>query len=103
MEVALKMGMEALVEQMTPYRTDRIEGVKRLEPTEASLLRIEHGRVWLTRGLGVLDASDGYGDYFLAAGESIAVEPGQRVVIEPIDKNKPVLYSLLAVAGVLIK
>lgn len=46
-----------------------------LEPQAHGLLHIAQGRVWLTQG-------DGY-DHVLAAGDSIVLQPGRSVVLEP--------------------
>lgn len=51
-----------------------------LRPTEAGQLRIAHGRVWATFD-GAADSP--LGDWFLEAGATLAVRPGQRIVIEP--------------------
>lgn len=46
-----------------------------LQPQAHGLLHIAQGRVWLTQG-------DGH-DHVLAAGDSIALQPGRLAVLEP--------------------
>ena len=55
-----------------------------LKAGSASVLRIRQGRVWVTR-----DATDQWGseDLVLAPGESLVVQAGQRVVMEPWDSH----------------
>jgi hypothetical protein len=55
-----------------------------LRASGASILRIRQGRVWVTR-----DATDQWGseDLVLAPGETLRVETGERIVMEPWDGN----------------
>ncbi|MDR6539139.1 DUF2917 domain-containing protein [Variovorax soli] len=55
-----------------------------LKASGASILRVRQGRVWVTR-----DATDQWGseDLVLAPGESLRVEPGERIVMEPWDSQ----------------
>jgi hypothetical protein len=46
-----------------------------LAPRAAMTLRIAEGQAWVTQGTG---------DVFLCAGQSVEVAPGQLVVIEPL-------------------
>lgn len=55
-----------------------------LQPHEAGLLRVAQGQVWVTLGVAQHGAGNELGDYFLCAGEHLAVRPGQQVVMEPI-------------------
>lgn len=48
-----------------------------LKPRQAGVLRIAQGRVWLTAGARL-------GDCVLEAGDALAIEPGQHVVMEPL-------------------
>ncbi len=53
-----------------------------LKATQASVLQVRQGRVWVT-----LDATARWGseDIVLAPGESMTVAAGQRIVMEPWD------------------
>lgn len=54
-----------------------------LHPREDAILRIAHGRVWVTFDAPQRGFGNELGDYFLSAGEQITVQAGQRAVIEP--------------------
>ncbi|MBC7436137.1 MAG: DUF2917 domain-containing protein [Bdellovibrionales bacterium] len=54
-----------------------------LHPREAAVLRIAHGRVWVTFDTQRVGHGNELGDYFLTAGEGLTVQAGQRAVIEP--------------------
>ena len=53
-----------------------------LKASDASILRVRQGRIWVTR-----DACAQWGseDLVLAPGETLAVAAGQRIVMEPWD------------------
>lgn len=54
-----------------------------LEPRDAGILKLAHGRLWVTREgphHGRLNES---GDYIMAAGEQLRLQAGQRLVLEP--------------------
>jgi hypothetical protein len=54
-----------------------------LEPRDAGVLKVAHGRLWVTfegPHHGRLNES---GDHILAAGEQLALQAGQRLVLEP--------------------
>jgi len=53
-----------------------------LNPREDAVLRIAHGRVWITFDALHVGHGNELGDYFLSAGEQITVQGGQRAVIE---------------------
>lgn len=52
-----------------------------LRPRSSGVLRIAHGRVWVTMDLLHADAQAA-GDLFLVPGRGLVVQAGQRVVIE---------------------
>lgn len=54
-----------------------------LHPREDAVLRIAHGCVWLTFDGQAAGHGEDSGDIFLAAGEQVTVQAGQRAVIEP--------------------
>jgi hypothetical protein len=53
-----------------------------LRPTEAGVLRIAHGQVWLTFDNAHQDDGVRGGDHFLSAGEELRLLPGQVLVME---------------------
>ncbi len=53
-----------------------------LRPTEAGVLRIAHGQVWLTFDNAHQDDGVRGGDHFMAAGEELKLLPGQVLVME---------------------
>ena len=55
-----------------------------LKASGASILSVRQGRVWVTR-----DATAQWGseDLVLAAGETLRVEAGERIVMEPWDRH----------------
>jgi hypothetical protein len=56
-----------------------------LQPRQAGLLRVVQGQVWVTLGVSPHGARNELGDYFLRAGEQLAISPRQQVVMEPFD------------------
>lgn len=65
-----------------------------LQPTQAGVLRIAQGRMWVTMDLlrGDVQAS---GDLFLVPGRGLAVQAGQRIVLEPagVDREAAAWFS----------
>lgn len=64
-----------------------------LEPRDAGILKIAHGRLWVTfegPHHGRLNES---GDLILAVGEQMRLQPGQRVVLEPWNDHCPAYFS----------
>ena len=60
----------------------------------ASVLRITHGRVWLTFNPAVQAPSARAGDHFLSQGESLSLVAGEIVVMEPCGLGQPsIKYS----------
>ncbi|RYY53550.1 MAG: DUF2917 domain-containing protein [Comamonadaceae bacterium] len=53
-----------------------------LRASQASVLRIRQGRVWVTRDATAQRASE---DIVLAPGEALSVAAGDRIVMEPWD------------------
>jgi hypothetical protein len=64
-----------------------------LRPREDGLLRIAHGRVWLTFDGPHAGPANDLGDRILGAGEQVRVRAGRRVVIESCDSQVPVYFS----------
>ncbi len=56
-----------------------------LRPREAGVLRIRQGRAWATLDERPRGHGPDAGDYFLLAGEQLAVQPGRHLVIESLD------------------
>lgn len=59
----------------TPRRL-HLQGVLQLQARHAGWLRVDSGRVWITR-------SGDAGDHVLAGGEAIALNRGQALLLEP--------------------
>lgn len=57
-----------------------------LQPQHAGLLRVAQGQMWVTLGVAPHGAGNALGDYFLRAGEQLAVCPGQKVVLESFER-----------------
>ena len=58
-----------------------------LQPRNAGLLRVAQGLVWVTLDMQQPGAGNELGDYFLHAGEQLAVSPGQHLVLEPFERT----------------
>ena len=54
-----------------------------LQPRQSGILRVAQGQVWVTLDTPRQGAGNELGDYFLHAGEQLAVNPGQHLVLEP--------------------
>ena len=53
-----------------------------LRPREAGVLRIAHGRVWVTSDAPRIGPGNESGDFFLEPGKGLVVQAGQQLVIE---------------------
>ena len=58
-----------------------------LNPRDDAVLRIAHGRVWVTFDTQQVGHGNELGDYFLSAGDQVTVQGGQRAVIESWGAN----------------
>lgn len=56
----------------------------RLQPSQAAVLRIYCGRVWVTLGQPAGTTPDTAGDRFLGPGDALVVPAGVRLVMEPL-------------------
>lgn len=64
-----------------------------LEPREAGILKVAHGRLWVTfegPQAGRLNES---GDHFMGTGEVVRIAPGQRMVVEAWNEGCPAYFS----------
>ena len=64
-----------------------------LEPREPGVLKVAHGRLWVTfegPHPGRLNES---GDFFMAVGEQLRIAPGQRMVVESWNEGCPAYFS----------
>lgn len=64
-----------------------------LEPCDAGVLKVAHGRLWVTfegPHHGRLNES---GDHILCVGEQVPLRPGQRVVVEAWNGHQPAYFS----------
>jgi hypothetical protein len=64
-----------------------------LRPRENGVLKIAHGRVWLTFDGPHAGALNDFGDRVLGAGEQVRVRAGMRVVLESCERTLPVYFS----------
>lgn len=53
-----------------------------LEPREAGVFKVAHGQLWATFDGPHAGRPDDSGDFVLGAGETLRMQPGQRMVIE---------------------
>lgn len=58
-----------------------------LRPRKAGVLRIREGRAWVTLDERPSGHGPDAGDYFLLAGEQLAVQPGRHLVLESLDEG----------------
>jgi Protein of unknown function (DUF2917) len=72
-----------------------------LRARQAGVLRITHGRVWLTFDITEKNAGVRTGDYFLSRGESLNLSAGEVLVMEPygLGHEPSAYYSWEAVAA----
>lgn len=64
-----------------------------LRPREDGVLRIAHGRVWLTFDGPHAGPLNDLGDRVLGAGEQARVRAGQRLVLESSERGAPAFFS----------
>ena len=60
-----------------------------MQPRQPGVLRVAQGQVWVTVDAAQQGAGNELGDYFMGAGEQLAVSPGQHVVLEPFVPGQP--------------
>jgi hypothetical protein len=64
-----------------------------LQPREAGMLRVAHGRVWATLDGPHAGPRNDLGDHVLGAGERLVLRADQRVVIEAWTGESPAFFS----------
>jgi hypothetical protein len=87
---------EAPVGEQTRERSDALRVIQRLPAGEAvklrarklSVLRIAHGRVWVTVTEVGPYSRVMAGDHFLSRGDSLTLLPGQELVMEPFGRGE---------------
>lgn len=85
------MSSSNFLEFQTAHNLDSVPGFWKLapgralslQPRQSGWLRVARGQVWVTRDALHHGAGNELGDYFLHAGEQMAVNPGQHLVLEP--------------------
>lgn len=81
---SLAMSQQSLSSPVLPGTWKLVAGrAVTLVPREDAVLRIAHGRVWVTLGHPPVGHGNESGDLFLGAGEQVTVQAGQRAVVEP--------------------
>jgi hypothetical protein len=70
-------------------------------PREDGILRIAHGRLWVTLDGPRVGSGNDSGDHFLNAGEELVLQRGQRVVMEPwgLEGQAPAYFTWDPVAS----
>lgn len=74
------------------WRLDPARAVT-LRPREDGVLRIAHGRVWLTFDGPHAGAANDSGDRVISPGEKVRVRAGQRLVMESCERGVPAYFS----------
>lgn len=66
-----------------------------LQPREDGVLRVAHGRMWVTFDGPHSGHGNESGDHFLAVGEQLTLQAGRRVVVEPwgAETEAPAYFS----------
>lgn len=64
-----------------------------LEPRDAGILKVAHGRLWVTFEGPHPGRPNESGDHILAAGEQFRLAPGQRAVVEAWNDHCPAYFS----------
>ena len=85
------MSSSNFLEFQTSHSQDSVPGFWKLapgralslQPRQPGWLRVAQGQVWVTLGARHQGAGNELGDFFLHAGEQLAVHPGQHLVLEP--------------------
>lgn len=85
------MSSSNFLEFQTSHSLDTVPGFWKLvpgralslQPRQSGWLRVAQGQVWVTQDAQHQGPGNELGDYFLHAGEQMAVSPGQHLVLEP--------------------
>jgi hypothetical protein len=64
-----------------------------LRPRENGVLRVAHGRLWVTFDGPHAGPLNDLGDRVAGAGDAVRVAAGQRMVLEPVDPAVPAYFS----------
>jgi hypothetical protein len=90
--LALTQSQQSMPRLPGTWRLDAKRAVT-LRPREDGVLRIAHGRVWLTFDGPHAGALNDSGDRVLGAGERVVVKAGRRIVLESTDGALPAFFS----------
>ncbi|MDO8284637.1 MAG: DUF2917 domain-containing protein [Rhodoferax sp.] len=90
------MSSSNFLEFQTSHGQDTVPGFWKLapgralslQPRQPGWLRVAQGQVWVTLGALHQGAGNELGDFFLHAGEQLAVRPGQHLVLEPFERGQ---------------
>ena len=88
------MSSSNFLEFQTLASQDTVPGFWKLAPGAGAELAaaqrgafwVAQGQVWVTLDVQQQGAGNELGDYFLHAGEQLAVSPGQHLVLEPFER-----------------
>lgn len=64
-----------------------------LQPGEAGVLRVAHGRMWATYDGPHGGPLNDLGDHVVGAGQELRLRAGQRLVVEAWDRQAPAYFS----------
>jgi hypothetical protein len=64
-----------------------------LRPRESGILRVAHGRLWITFDGPHTGPRNDLGDHFIGAGDQLRLCAGQRLVAEPWNDGAPAYFS----------
>jgi hypothetical protein len=64
-----------------------------MEPRDTGIFKVAHGQLWATFDGPHEGRLDETGDFFLAAGQTIRLRPGQRLVVEAWNDGCPAYFS----------
>jgi hypothetical protein len=63
-----------------------------LQPRQPGVLRVTQGRLWATVDGPHAGHTSVLGDHVLQVGDQFTLQPGQRMVVEPLDAGGPVYF-----------
>jgi hypothetical protein len=90
--LALTQSQQSSARLCGTWRLEAARAVT-LRPREDGVLRIAHGRVWVTFDGPHAGAANDQGDRVLGAGDEVPVRAGRRVVLESSDRQVPAYFS----------
>ncbi|WP_309681230.1 DUF2917 domain-containing protein [Polaromonas sp.] len=91
-QVEVARARQALAEQPDYWKLGAGQALS-LRARRAGMLHITHGRVWATFDHADARRSTRAGDHFLSRGDSLCLQPGESLVMEPLGRgHQPSAY-----------